>query len=207
MSDDLYDVEAEDDFEPVPPDRTESGDQAGRSGRGRAENFQTEKLLLRVLDLIEAARPLPLSASAKINNKEEVVDLLQKALDGLPEELRNARWLIKQRDDYLAKVHVDAERVIETARARAEQMVQRTEVVKAAEQRARRILEGADNEARRMRLECEDYCDQRLAQFEIVLEKTLDDVSKGRKRLQAGLDAVPGLDGLADHAFFADDGE
>ncbi len=207
MNDDLYDVEAEGDFETVAPDTEDASVQAGRSGRGRTEKFQTEQLLLRVLDLIEAARPLPLSASAKINNKEEVVDLLQKALDGLPEELRDARWLLKQREDYLAKVHVDAERVIETARARAEQMVQRTEVVKAAEQRARRILEGADNEARRMRLECEDYCDHRLAQFEIVLERTLDNVSRGRKRLQAGLDAVPGLEGLADHAFFADDGE
>ena len=52
-------------------------------------------------------------------------------------------------------------------------MVQRTEVVKAAEQRARRIVEAAEAEARRLRHECEDFCDQKLASFEIVLERTL----------------------------------
>jgi hypothetical protein len=64
-------------------------------------------------------------------------------------------------------------------------MVQRTEVVKAAEHRARRIVEGAESEARRMRRECEDFCDQKLASFEIVLERTLKLVGAGREKLQS----------------------
>ena len=59
-------------------------------------------------------------------------------------------------------------------------MVQRTEVVKAAEQRARQIVDAADDEARRLRHECEDYCDQKLASFEIVLERTMKTVAAGR---------------------------
>ena len=43
--------------------------------------------------------------------------------------------------------------ILEQARARAERMVQRTEVVKAAEKRAREIVEAADTEARRMRVQ------------------------------------------------------
>ena len=143
-----------------------------------------EELLRRVSDLIAAARPMPLSASAMIN-KEEVLELLDEAISRLPDELREARWLRKERDDYLAKMRADGDEIIEAARTRVEQMVQRTEVVKAAEQRARRIVDAAEAEARRLRLECEDFCDQKLASFEIVLERTLKMVASGREKLQA----------------------
>jgi hypothetical protein len=63
-------------------------------------------------------------------------------------------------------------------------MVQRTEVVKAAEQRAYQILDNGEIEARRLRHEVEDFCDQKLASFEIVLERTMKLVASGRQKLQ-----------------------
>ena len=135
-------------------------------------------------------------------NKEEVLDLLDEARERLPTELREARWLRKERAEYLAKVEADGEEITAAARARAEQMVQRTEVVKAAEHRARRIIEGAEAEARRLRLECEDFCDQKLAGFEIVLERTLKVVGSGRERLQA---TTPAPDDEDEGGFFDGD--
>ena len=78
----------------------------------------------------------------------------------------------------------------------------------AAPQRGHRLREGASSrhaEARRLRLECEDYCDQRLAAFEIVLERTLDWVAKGREKMQATSTPMPELEGLDDSGFFDDD--
>ena len=150
----------------------------------RGRQVDAEDLLRRVSDLIAAARPRPLSASAMIN-KEEVLELLDEAIERLPDELREARWLRKEREEYLAKMRADGDEILDAARTRAEQMVQRTEVVKAAEHRARRIIDAAEAEARRLRLECEDFCDQRLASFEIVLERTLKLVGSGREKLQA----------------------
>ena len=152
--------------------------------RGRSQAADAEDLLRRVADLVEAAKPIPMSASARID-KGEVLDLLDEALERLPTELREARWLRKEREEYLTKMQADGEEIIEAARARAERMVQRTEVVKAAEHRARRILDQAEAEARRLRLECEDFCDQRLAGFEVVLERTMKVVGSGREKLQA----------------------
>ena len=126
--------------------------------------------------MIAGARPMPLSASVMIN-KDEVLEMLDEALERLPDELRAARWLLKERDEFLAKTRRDADDILDAARARAERMVQRTEVVKAAELRARHTIDAADEEARRLRLECEDYCDQKLASFEIVLERTLKTVA------------------------------
>jgi hypothetical protein len=144
---------------------------------------EAEVLLRRVAEMIASARPMPLSASAMIN-KEEVLELLEEAINRMPDELRAARWLLKEREEFLAKVRREGDDILDQARARAERMVQRTEVVKAADQRARKIVEDADNEARRLRLECEDYCDQKLASFEIVLERLLKTVSAGRSKLQ-----------------------
>lgn len=172
-----YDADAEDDGGPeVEPQ--------GRR-RGRSQPADAEELLRRVVELVDAARPMPLSASAKINNKDELLDLLEEAIDRLPDELREARWLRKEREEYLAKMRTDGDEILDAARAHAERMVQRTEVVKAAEHRARRIIDGAEAEARRLRLECEDFCDQKLASFEIVLERTLKMVGAGRQKLQA----------------------
>ncbi|MEO6987910.1 MAG: hypothetical protein ABI239_04610 [Aquihabitans sp.] len=159
-------------------------EQRGRLRR-RSQPAEAEDLLRRVAQLIEGARPIPLSASAKINNKDEVLDLLYEALERLPDDLRDARWLKKEREEFLAKMRSDGEEITDAARAHAERMVQRTEVVKAADHRARRIVDGAEAEARRLRLECEDYCDQKLATFEIVLERTMKVVMAGRAKLQA----------------------
>ena len=198
MNDEIYDVEAEGDLD----DDLSFDDEEFRSRRRRGEEPGTEGLLLELLDLLEAAKPIPLSASARINNKEEVVALLQEAISKLPEELKDARWLLKQRADYLAKIQYDADDLTRTAQARVAQMVQRTDVVKAAEVKARKILTEAEGNARRLRLECEDYCDQRLATFEIVLERTLDGVSKGREKMQASMIPMDELDDLDNSVFF-----
>jgi vacuolar-type H+-ATPase subunit H len=63
-------------------------------------------------------------------------------------------------------------------------MVQRTEIVRQAKRTARRAIDEAQDEARRLRHEAEDYCDHKLAGFEIVLERTIKTVQSGRERLR-----------------------
>ena len=85
----------------------------------------------------------------------------------------------------MARTRREAEELIAEAKAQVAQMVQRTEVVKAAEARARQVNEEAEANARRMRREAEDFCDQRLASFENVLAKVQKSVVMGRQRLAA----------------------
>ena len=98
--------------------------------------------------------------------------------------------------------------ILDAARSQAERMVQRTEVVRAAEQRARRIVESAQAEAQRMRHEVEDFCDRRLASFEIVLERIMKTVTAGRERLTAtGLPRAEPEPGREDDRGFFDQDE
>jgi regulator of protease activity HflC (stomatin/prohibitin superfamily) len=150
---------------------------------GRQDVPDTEMLLRRVIEILEGTRTLPLSSSVKLDNKDEVLELLDEATQRLPEEFRQARWMMKEREEYVDKTKREGEKIVESARLRAEQMVQRTEIVREANHTARRVLEEARDEARRLRLEAEDYCDQKLASFEIVLERTIKTVAAGRQKL------------------------
>ena len=144
---------------------------------------EVERLIQGLINVVDAARPVPLSSSSMIN-KDEVVSVLNDISLRLPDEIRAARWLLKQREDFLARTQREGDELIDLARARAGQMVQKSEVVKAAEVRARRIVEDAQSEARRLQLETEDFCDQRLASFEAILKKTQKIVADGRSKLQ-----------------------
>ena len=102
----------------------------------------------------------------------------------MPDELRQARWLLKERDEFLAEKGREADALLEEVRVQAERMVQRTEIVRQANHVAQRILDDANEEARRLRHEAEDYADQKLASFEIVLDRTMKTVQAGREKLQ-----------------------
>lgn len=143
----------------------------------------TESLIRRVTEMIDGTRALPLSSSVKLDNKDEVLGLLDEACQRLPEETRQARWLLKEREEFLAKMKREGDDLVDAARLQAERMVQRTEIVREAQKSARRIVEDARDEARRLRLEAEDYCDQKLAAFEVVLDRTMKTVSAGREKL------------------------
>jgi cell division septum initiation protein DivIVA len=159
-----------------------------------ADQPDAETLLRRVVEVISNAKSLPLSTSVRVE-KDEVHELLEDAIDRLPEELRQARWLLKEREEFLEKVQREGDDILEAARARAERMVQRTEIVREAQHTAQRTVDEARDEARRLRHEAEDYCDQRLAQFEIVLDRTMKTVQAGREKLQAT--PLPVTDGRA----------
>lgn len=145
---------------------------------------EAEKLLDRATQHVATARAMPMSASVMIN-RDELLDLLEGTQERLPEELKAARWLLKEREEFLARTRREGDDIVEAARARAARMVQRSEVVAEAERRARRIVDEAESNARTIRMQCEDFCDQRLAQFEIVLERTMKMVTAGREHLAA----------------------
>ena len=171
--------------------REHPGDDTGEHPVPRLSD--SEALLRRVADIISSAKTMPLSSSAMIN-RDEILELLEEANNRLPEELRAARWLLRERDEFLAKTRREGDDILDAARAQAERMVQRTEVVRAAEHRARQVVTSAEDESRRLRHEVEDYCDQKLAQFEVVLDKVLRTVQAGRERL-----APTGLPEPEDH--------
>jgi len=146
---------------------------------------ESEVILRRTIDIVATAPSMPLSSSPRID-RDEVIELLEDALVRLPDEIRQARWMLKERQEFLNKTKREGDEILDAARVQAERMVQRTEVVRAAESRARSILEAAETDARRIRMETEDFLDQRLGSFEILLDRLMKTVASGRQRLAIG---------------------
>ena len=140
--------------------------------------------------LIEEAKAVPLSSSAVIN-REEMLELLAQLKEEVPEEVRQARWMSRDRDELLARARKEGERIIAEAQESRDRLLSRTEIVHAAEREAERITDEAKDRAAKIRLEAEDYVDQKLAAFEILLNKTLQTVGRGREQLRGQSKQVP----------------
>ena len=142
----------------------------------------TESFLNEAIDAISSAPNAPLSSAPKIN-REQILTILQEALDCLPAEITEARWMLKERADFLAKTQLEADEILEAARVQAERLVQRTAIVRQSETRARKVIEAANQDSRRLKSETDDFLDRRLGSFEILLDKLVKQVSEGRTRL------------------------
>lgn len=144
-------------------------------------------LIDRLEDIIANGRKVPLSGSVVIQEHKiyEIIDELRAAL---PEELKQARWIVKERQEMIDEADKEANRIIEEGRMRAEEMTNDMEVVKLAQRRANEIIEAAQAREREIRLGAEDYADEMLANLEVNLGKLLTAVQRGRDRLQGRLE-------------------
>jgi cell division septum initiation protein DivIVA len=141
-----------------------------------------EEILLDLIDLISKAPNVPLSSTPRID-REEVVALLEDAIACLPQEVREARFMLKEKENFLTRSQREADEIIEAARTQAERLVQRTEVVRSSEARARQIIDEAESTARRLKSETEDFLDRRLGSVEILIDRLMKTIKHGRDRL------------------------
>ncbi len=153
------------------------------SGPQDEQQFDVDALLRRAIQMVESAKSMPLSASV-IVAREEMIAVLAACIDNLPTEVRQANWLLKERTEFLAKMEREGDEILRAARERAERMVQKSELVRQAQRTAQATTDDAQAEARRLKHEAEDYCDQKLAGFEVILEKTYRTVQGGREKLR-----------------------
>jgi vacuolar-type H+-ATPase subunit H len=163
--------------------------------------LDTEAKLHQLEMMVAEAKAVPLSASIMVN-RADVESLVNDLRAALPDEIRRARWILKERDDVLDKARREAAKIIEEAETERDRLISRTDVMAAAEREADRVLDEAEEHARQIRLEAEDYVDAKLANFEVVLQRTLDAVERGREKLQGRLEP----DDLVDLQTELDDG-
>ncbi len=140
-------------------------------------------LIDRIEEVIESGRAVPFSNSRMVD-PDKVFEIVDEIRAQFPDELKQARWIVKERQEMLEEAEKEANRVLEEARERAQAIASEQEVVKLAEQQAAAILEDARTKEREIRLGAEDYADEMLANLEVNLGKLLTAVQRGRDRLQ-----------------------
>jgi len=139
------------------------------------------------ITLIEEARGVPLSASCVVH-RGEILEILDGARVSLPSDLDQAIEIISARERIIEESRTSAEHLIATAREDVSRMVEQTAIVQAARDEAQRILDDARALADEERAEVESYIDGRLATLEVILNKTMEAVARGRERLEGAGD-------------------
>ncbi|MDX6378937.1 MAG: hypothetical protein QOE98_3240 [Gaiellaceae bacterium] len=136
-------------------------------------------------DLVHQAKAVPLTDQVRID-REEIWEILDQMRATIPEEIKQARWIVKERQEMLGEAKREAERIIQEAREIAQREASQQEIVRLAERQASQILESARQREREVRLGAEDYADQILSTLETNLGKFLSAVQRGREQLAQG---------------------
>lgn len=150
--------------------------------------------------LVAEARAMPMSASC-IVNRGEMLALVDELRDLLPNEISAAQGLLRDREQVVEEGRQEADRIIAEAERERARLVSRSEVAQEAGREAERMLGEAREQVEQMRLEVDEYVDAKLANFEVVLHKTLTAVERGREKLRGRhpLDDLTGFNGDHPH--------
>ncbi|HEY5433230.1 MAG TPA: ATPase [Coriobacteriia bacterium] len=140
-------------------------------------------LIDRIEESMDSGRSVPLMRG-RLVDIEKVYEIIDEIRGNFPDELKQARWIVKERQEMLEEAEKEANRILEEARDRAESMASEQEVVRRAAEQAASILDEARQQEREIRLGAEDYADEMLANLEVNLGKLLTAVQRGRDRLQ-----------------------
>ncbi|HZD22106.1 MAG TPA: hypothetical protein VE569_01685 [Acidimicrobiia bacterium] len=136
-----------------------------------AHQPELEDILDTVDDLIvhlHEAKTMPLSTNALVD-RDFFLTKLETLRASLPDELRAARWMVREREAFISRTNEKAREIIDKAREEADALVSESNIVKEAVEEANILVRRAEGDARRLRLEAEDDVERQLQKLEHLL--------------------------------------
>lgn len=151
-------------------------------GRGTTQTGQPIDILLlidRLEDLMNNGMRVPLSNRVMIEEEEflAVVDQLRLSL---PQELKQARKVVQDRQKILTDAQAEAEKILAVAKERAEYLMNDQGLVNEAKARSEEILRQAKDSAKRTLGEVDVYALQMLTQLENILSQDLEQIKQAK---------------------------
>lgn len=131
---------------------------------------------------LHEAKTMPLSSSVLVD-REQFLVILERLRAELPDELRAARWMVREREAFIARTNEKAEEIIEKAKVESARLVSDSHIVAEAVEEANLLVRRAEGEARRLRLEAEDEIERGLERVENLLSELLGKVHYSRDDL------------------------
>ena len=141
------------------------------------------QLIDRLEELFNESRTIPLTRNVMVD-EDRMLDIIDQMRIAIPEEVKKAQQLLGQRDRVLAQAQEEANRTIEIARQKADQLVTRDMIVQDAQRRAEQILTQARTEADSIRNDADDYVIESLNQLQAELERISNQVRNGIHTVQ-----------------------
>ncbi|MBT8198825.1 MAG: hypothetical protein KJP12_00345 [Acidimicrobiia bacterium] len=143
-----------------------------------------------IVSYVESAKSMPLSSNVVVS-REELLGRLSDLQRELPEELRAARWMIRERESFVGRTNEKARETVARAEAKAAELVANSSIVAEATEEANVLTRNAEAESRHIRLQAEDYAEARLSEAETILGEMLDELRAARAKLHESRPAAP----------------
>lgn len=141
-------------------------------------------LVDRLEELFNESRPIWLTHSV-IVDEDRMLDLIDQMRVAIPEEIKKAQQIITQRDRILAQAKEEANRTIALAREKAEKQLEDDELIQSARVKAEQIVEQAHKDAAITQREADKYILETLTNLEMHMDRLLSQVRNGIKTLQS----------------------
>lgn len=143
---------------------------------------EVQDLVSDMIMAISEAKAIPASGKV-IVDREQILHTLELLRDRLPEELRAARWMVRERETFVARTNERVRDLVQRARQKADQMVSETNIIAEATEEANILVRRAEDQAHRIRLEAEDYAEDRLERLEGLMVRVLEQIRTMRTEL------------------------
>jgi cell division septum initiation protein DivIVA len=134
-------------------------------------------------DFIENSPKVPLTRRILID-EEKLLDYLDRIRASLPEEVRQAKWLLQEREKVLVDSKKEAMRIIEEAQKQLDKRAEESEVVRQARVLAEEVVQKAESVAREIKQGAREYADEILRGLEEELGKLITQIRNGRAELK-----------------------
>jgi vacuolar-type H+-ATPase subunit H len=144
------------------------------------------EIIDRMEELLDGSKRIPFSANVVVNG-DEIYDLIEELRNVMPEEFKQSRWIVRERENMIEEAKKQSEKIIKNAQEKADVLVDETEIMKRASRKSEEMMSAIEARARTIRLEAEDYADEKLANLEAVLHKLLNSIEKGREQFRSSL--------------------
>jgi hypothetical protein len=141
------------------------------------------QLIDRLEELFNESKNIPLTRNVMVD-EDRMLDIIDQMRIAIPEEVKKAQQLLGQRDRVLAQAQEEANRTLEIARQKAEQMVAKDMVTIEAQRKAEQIIAHARAEAENTRGDADEYVINSLMQLQDELERITNQVNNGIQTVQ-----------------------
>lgn len=141
------------------------------------------RLIDEIEDIVEAGSNVPFSGRVMID-KGEILDIIQDIRIKLPDEIKQATWIKDERQRILAEAQKDADRLMEEAELRLEELIDQEQITKKATERGEEIITKAQINAKEIRLGSLEYADNLLEEQQESLKELIKLINENRKELR-----------------------
>lgn len=143
-----------------------------------------DKYLDRIDDVLEEAWNLPFTGGKRMIDIEKIRELIDEIRLNLPQEIKDARAIVADRADILTEARAEAEELIKKAEERARRMISEEEVVISARERAKEMLSEAHGKARAAEHAALEFSETTLRTAEELLLRTYNEIKGTRAGLR-----------------------